>query len=37
MIFLHSAKDFPSVLGLYGIESPSKKEQKTVEKLNFRV
>jgi hypothetical protein len=26
MIFLHSAKDFPSVLRLYGIENSSKTE-----------
>jgi len=26
MIFLHSAKDFPSVLRLYGIDNSSKNE-----------
>jgi hypothetical protein len=26
VIFLHSAKDFPSVLRLYGIENPSETE-----------
>lgn len=32
MIFLHSAKDFSSVLRLYGMENPSGAKPKTVER-----
>jgi hypothetical protein len=35
MIFLHSAKDFPSVLRLYGIEGSPGTELKTEGEIRF--
>jgi hypothetical protein len=35
MIFLHSAKDFSSVLRLYGMEDSSGTEWKTAEKMSY--
>jgi hypothetical protein len=35
MIFLHSAKDFPSILRLYGIEGSSGAELRTGDEVRF--